>query len=183
MKSLITTLLTIGILAPVGTAYAFVDVDALIEKAKQGQGTYVESNSSVSTGGQTARSGETVTTGDVSASSHTETVIKADGSGSSVHVETSTTENGVTKKQTLSKDFAPEETVHVNANASSENGQATSEIKVNDTVIEADTAVETQSTIETTGAASASQSQGTLLRKISKLPSKIRKFLSALFSW
>jgi hypothetical protein len=108
--------------------YAF-SVEEIIETARAGNGTVVESHSSASTGGQTAASGQSVTTGDVSASSHTETRINANGSGGTVEVKVEKTENGVTTKQDYSKSVEPGEPVHVNVNveasSDSEAGETT----------------------------------------------------------
>ena len=131
--SLVTTLLAFGLLAPTGTVYADHWIDGIIESAKAGYGTVIiENNSSVSTGGQTAASGQTVTTGDVSASSHTETRINANDSGGSVQVNIQKTVNGETVKESYEQEIAPNEPVHVevNAKATSVRGETTSETSV-----------------------------------------------------
>jgi hypothetical protein len=133
--SLITTLVAFGLLAPSGTVYADHWIDEMIESAKAGNGTVVESHSSASTGGQTAASGQTVTTGDASASSHTETRINTNGSGGTVEVKIQKTVNGETVKEEYTKTVEPNEPVRVevNAEARSEDGieKATSSVNVN----------------------------------------------------
>lgn len=133
--SLITTLLAFGLIAPSGTVYADHWIDEMIESARAGNGTVVESHSSVSTGGQTAASGQTITTGDASASSHTETRINANGSGGIVEVMIEKTVNGETVKEEYQKEVKPGEPVHVevSSEASSEGGieNAESSVKVN----------------------------------------------------
>lgn len=126
MKSLITTLLTIGLVAPVG-AYAF-DMDAIIEAAKNGNGTYVETNSSVSTGGQRAGSGESVQTGDAHASSHTE--IHANDDGGEVKVKIETSKNGETKTEEYSQPIEKGKGVDVRVNASVTDDESKTEVTV-----------------------------------------------------
>jgi hypothetical protein len=129
--SLVTTLLTLGLLAPAGAAYAFVDIDSIIEAAKAGNGTYVESHSSASTGGQTAANGQSVTTGDVSASSHTETRINAGNNGGSVQVKVETSKNGETKTEEYSNPIEKGESVKVEVSARATDEESSAEIKVN----------------------------------------------------
>ena len=128
MKSLITTLLTIGIIVP-GATYAF-SMDDIIEAAKAGNGTYVETHSSVSTGGQTATGGENVQTGDANASSYTE--INAGPDGGEVKIKIETGANGETKTQEFTQPIEKGEGIKVEANASIKDGDSESEVKVND---------------------------------------------------
>lgn len=134
--SLVSTLIALGIIVPVHAAYAF-DLESMIEAAKNGNGTYVETHSSASTGGQTAGSGETVQTGDVSASSYTE--INANNEGGQVKVKIETSENGETKTAEFTQEIPKDEGVKVEATAESVEGASKSEVKVNDQVVETKT--------------------------------------------
>lgn len=131
--SLVTTLIALGLLVPAHTAFAF-DLDAMIEAAKAGNGTYVETHSSASTGGQTARSGENIQTGDVSASSYTS--INANNEGGQAQVQVETTQNGETKTTEYSEDIPKGEGVQVEVKAEAKNSEATSEVLVNNEVVE-----------------------------------------------
>lgn len=144
--SLVTTLLALGIAVPAHAAYA-LDLDALIEAAKNGNGTYVETHSSASTGGQTANSGETVQTGDVSASTYTK--INANSEGGQVTVKVETSENGETKTSEFTHDIPKGAGVKVEATAESADGAAKSEVKVNNEVVDvqAETNSATTSTV------------------------------------
>ncbi len=130
-KLLAVSLLTI--IASPFTTQAF-SVEEIIESARAGNGTVVESHSSASTGGQTAASGQSVTTSDSSASSHTETRINTNGNGGTVEVKVEKTENGVTTKEEYSKPIAPNEPVHVDVNvaASSDEKSAETNVLVNE---------------------------------------------------
>lgn len=134
--SLVTTLLALGIAVPAHAAYA-LDLDALIEAAKNGNGTYVETHSSASTGGHNASSGETVQTGDVSASSYTE--INANNEGGQVTVIVETSENGETKTSEYTEDIPKGGGVKVEAKAESVDGASHAEVKVNDEVVDVHT--------------------------------------------
>jgi hypothetical protein len=173
MKSLITTLVTIGLIAPTGAAYA-IDIDTMIEAAKNGNGTYVETHSSVSTGGQTAQSGENVQTGDAHASSYTE--IHADNDGGEVKVKIETSENGETTTKEFTQDIPKGEGVKVEASAESNNGESSAEVKVNDEVVEADTSE------SHTASASAAVSARISLLFTEKIPSLFKRVFS-LFRW
>jgi hypothetical protein len=133
--SLVTTLLTLGLIAPAHAAYA-LDMDALIEAAKNGDGTYVETHSSVSTGGQTARGGENVQTGDASASSYTE--INAGNDGGTVKVKVETSENGKTQTKEYSQDIGAGDSANVQVNAESKDGESNVEVNVDGEVVESD---------------------------------------------
>lgn len=128
-----TTLIALGLLVPAHTAFAF-DLGAMIEAAKNGNGTYVETHSSASTGGQTARSGESIQTRDVSASSYTS--INANNEGGEVHVKVEATENDETKTTEYTEDIPKGEGVKVEATAVAADGEATSEVIVYDEVVE-----------------------------------------------
>lgn len=169
--SLISTLITIGLVVPAGNAYAFLDMDEMIEAAKNGNGTYVETHSSVSTGGQTAKSGETVTTGDAHASSYTE--IRADNNGGEVKVKMETTENGETKTTEYTKPIEKGENVKVEANAESKDGESSAEVKVNDAIVEPESSE---------SHASARVSAKVSLLFTEKIPHFVKKFFS-LFAW
>lgn len=121
MKKFSATLLTASILLPAFVAAEDFEsyVNRMIQNAKDGGGTVIiENHSSVSTGGQVAGPGQTVTTdGDVSASSHTETRINAGNDGGTVYVKTETTKNGETKKEEYTKEVEPGMPVEVNVSA------------------------------------------------------------------
>ncbi len=163
--SLITTLLTIGSLMPTA-AYA-LDIDALIDAAKEGNGTYVETHSSVSTGGQTVKSGESVQTADAHASSYTE--INAGSDGGTVTVEIETSENGETSTKEYTQAIPKGEGVHVEANAESKGGESNAEVKVNGEVVEGET--------HTASASSAFNEKVTLLFT-EKIPNLFKKVFS-----
>jgi hypothetical protein len=132
--SLVTTLLALGLIVPAHAAYAF-DLDTMIEAAKDGNGTYVETHSSASTGGQTASGGENVQTGDAHASSYTE--INAGENGGQVKVKVETTENGETETKEYTQEIPKGEGVKVEATAEAKDGESSSEVKVNGEVLEA----------------------------------------------
>ena len=113
-------MLVIAFVAPC-TLFADSWVDGIISAAQNGNGTVVESHSSasVSTGGQTAAAGESVSSDDVSASSHIETHINASDSGGTIKVKVQTSENGDVHTEEYSKDLAPGESVQVNIGISS----------------------------------------------------------------
>lgn len=108
-------------------------VNRMIDSAKEGNGTVIiENHSSVSTGGQVAGAGQTVTTGDVSASSHTETRINAGNDGGTVYVKTETKRNGeVEKSEEYTKKVEPNQPVQVNvsAQADTEGSEVKTEIQ------------------------------------------------------
>lgn len=105
-------------------------VEDMVEAARAGHGTVVETHSSANTGGQTAASGQSMTTGDVSASSHSETRINANGSGGTVEVKVEKSENGVNTKEEYTKKVEPNEAVYVNVNVESSSTEDSSETKV-----------------------------------------------------
>jgi len=124
-----TYLGAIGVLAflaiPLAT-YA-LSAEEIVEMAKAGNGTVVETHSSASTGGQTARSGERVTTGDSSVSSHTQTIINADGSGGTVEVKVEKTVNGETTKEEHIEDIPAGAPVYVKVEAHADSAEPTAE--------------------------------------------------------
>ena len=128
MRSLITTLLAIGLATPTSGAYALW-IDNMIDNAKAGNGTYIESHASAESGGQTAAAGQTVTTGNASASSRVET--HSGTSGGEVKVKVETSENGNANTEEYTKSFAPGVGTKVDVHASSKNGVSTSTIRVN----------------------------------------------------
>lgn len=130
--SLVSALVAVGLIAPVGAAYAF-SIDDMIEAAKNGNGTYVETHSSVSTGGQTVRGGTSVQTGDASASSYTEIISGEDGGEVKVKIETS--ENGETNTKEFTAPIPKGEGVTVEANAESVDGESNAEVKVDGEVV------------------------------------------------
>jgi hypothetical protein len=160
-------LIAVGIVAPAGAAYAF-DLDAMIEAAKNGNGTYVETHSSASTGGQTAKSGESVQTGDAGASSYTE--IHANGEGGTVKVNVETTENGTTNTKEYTQQIPKGEGVKVEANAESKDGESDAEVNVNGEVVDSE--------IQTASALVAFNEKISLL-----FTEKIPSFFKKLFSF
>lgn len=165
--SLVSTLVALGLLAPAHAAYA-LDMDALIEAAKNGDGTYVETHSSVSTGGQTAKGGESVQTNDASASSYTEIISGEDGGEVKVKIETS--ENGETETKEFTAPIPKGEGVSVEVNAESKDGEASAEVKVDGEVVETDSN-ESQT-------ASAAVSTKISLLFTEKIPSFLKKIFS-----
>lgn len=141
--SLVTTLIALGLLVPAHTAFAF-DMDALIEAAKNGNGTYVETHSSASTGGQSASGGETTTTGEARASSYTK--INANNDGGTVQVKIDASSDGKTKTTEYTEEIPKGEDVKVKATAESKDGEASGEVKVNGEVVEAEEAMESHAT-------------------------------------
>src|SRR3989344_7569306 len=121
MKKFSAILLTASILLPGFVAAEDFEsyVHRMIQNAKDGGGTMIiENHSSVSTGGQVAGAGQTVTDGDVSASSHVETRINAGNEGGTVQVKVETTRNGETeKKEEYTKEIEPGKPVEVNVSA------------------------------------------------------------------
>jgi len=166
--SLVTTLLALGLIAPAGSAYA-LDLDAIIEAAKE-NGTYVETHSSASTGGQTVRGGESIKTNDASASSHTE--INAGSNGGSVKVKIETSKNGETQTKEYSQEI-PAGGVKVEANATADDGGSSAEVKVDGKVVEGES--------QTASAGAAFNAKVSLLFS-EKIPRFVKKFLN-LFAW
>lgn len=139
IRSLITTMLTFGLLLPAG-AYADDWIRNMIETAKAGSGTVIiENSSSVSTGGQTASGGQAVTTGDVSASSHTETRINTNGSGGSVEVKVETSQNGVTETREYSQKVEKDQAVHVEAEALATPDKTETEVRIDGQIVATET--------------------------------------------
>lgn len=160
-------MLALGLMAP-GATYA-LSIGDIIEAAKNGNGTYVETNASVSTGGQTAGSGESVQTGDAHASSYTE--INAGPDGGEVKIKIETTKNGETTTEEYSQPIEKGEGVKVEANASVNDGESESEVKVNGDVVEP----------------APLEAKGSLIGEISllfteKIPNLFKKVFS-LFAW
>jgi len=181
MKSLITTLLAFGLIWPAAT-YAFT-IEELIEAAKAGNGTYVESHSSVSTGGQTARSGETVVTGDSSASSHVETRINSNNEGGTIDIKIETSKNGEVKTTEYSKQIEKDKSVRIDANAEVTDTDSKVQIEIDGEAVESETTEKTAETPAENNVASviiASESKFSLLFT-EKIPSAFKKVLS--FFW
>jgi hypothetical protein len=154
MKKFSTTIIAASILLPGIIAAEDLEsyVHRMIENAKEGNGTVIiENHSSVSTGGQVAGAGQTVTTGDVSASSHTETRINAGGDGGTVYVKTETKRNGeVEKSEEYTKNLDPKKPIEVNVSA-----KADAEDSEVEAVIQGEVARESTTSSEEDGAASA----------------------------
>ncbi len=125
------------------STFAF-SVEEIIETANAGNGTVVETHSSASTGGQTAGSGETITTGDSSVSSHTRTEINTNDSGGTVEVKVEKTVNGETETKEYTEKIPAGAPVHVNvdAHASSDEPATTSEETQDDIEVHIETAGE-----------------------------------------
>lgn len=136
--SLVSTFLALGLIVPAHAAYAF-DLDSIVEAAKE-NGMYVETHSSVLTGGQTAKSGESVQTGDARASSYME--IRADNDGGEVKVKVETTQNGETQAQEYTAPIPKGVGVTVEASAEANDGESNAEVKVNGEVVETSEAAE-----------------------------------------
>lgn len=120
MNKFLTKLIVASILLPgIALAEDFASyVHRMIQNAKDGGGTVIiENHSSASTGGQVAGAGQTVTDGDVSASSHVETRINAGNDGGTVYVKTETMKNGETQKEEYTKTVKPGTPVEVNVSA------------------------------------------------------------------
>ena len=111
-------------------------VQSMIEEARQaaeeGNGTvYIENHSSVSTGGQTAAAGQSVSDGDVSASSRVETYINTGDDGGRMQVKIETSRNGEMETEEYTDDFAPGEPVNVEVRAHATSDDADVEVRVN----------------------------------------------------
>ena len=185
MKSLITTLLAIGIALPTSSAYA-MSVNDIIDMAKATEGThsgstYVESHASANSGEQVVTGGQTVTTGDSSASAYTETHVNAGSDGGSVHVKVETTENGETKTREYTKPIEKGEGAKVEVQAASNNGVSTSSVRVNDKDVETKADVEAAaSTSVQTAAVSAADSPFTSFFSVT-IPSIFKKVFAFLW--
>lgn len=125
MKTPFKTILLIALLFPAFAsaqdpfdAYVQTMIEQAQEAAAEGNGTVIiENHSSVSTGGQTAAAGQSVTDGDVSASSHVETYISTNDDGGTVQIKVETSENGETETHEYTEDIEPGEPVNVNVSA------------------------------------------------------------------
>lgn len=136
----------LALLALPAATYAF-SVEDIIESAQAGNGTVVETHSSANTGGQTAQSGETVTTNDVSVSSHTQTSINAGGSGGTVEVKVEKTVNGVTETKEYAEDIPAGSPVNVkvDAHATTDTSEDTDIESPNDVEVQIVTSAEAES--------------------------------------
>ena len=171
MKSLVSTLIAVGLLAPQAT-YAEIVIH------NSGSVTSYTSSSAHS-GGQSASSGESVTTGDASASAYSETHVSSDANGS-VHVKVETSENGVTETREYSNTIATNTPIKVEVRASSKNGVATSSIRVNGS--DAGHKATPQESKEVSPHATTTAQESVKIFFSIKIPSIFRKILS-LFSW
>lgn len=104
------------VLTAAAPAYALT-AEEVVQMAREGNGTVVETHSSASTGGQTAGSGETITTGDSSVSSQTKTIINAGDSGGTVDVKVEKTVNGVTETKEYTEKIPAGAPVNVKVDA------------------------------------------------------------------
>lgn len=76
-------------------------------------------------GGMVAGEGQTVVTGDSSASVHVTNVINADNEGATSHTEVTKTVDGVTTKEISDQTYAPQEPVIVQTVVEAHSGAAT----------------------------------------------------------
>jgi hypothetical protein len=174
MKKIPATILSISLLIP-GFVAATQDpfdayVDKMIKEAEEnGTAIHVESHSSVTTGGQVA--GQTVTDGDVSASSHIETRINAGEDGGTVYVKTETSQNGETETEEYTKEVEPGEPIEVKASAKVTPEEAEIETEIQGETMEASStigadAVETEDVSITGRIESALESVPGFFRKV-----------------
>lgn len=163
MKILLITFVGFFLCSPV-SVYAEQSfgswVEGIVSAAQEGNGTVIiENHSSVSTGGQTAASGQSVSTGDSSASSRVETRINAGESGGRVDVKVETESDGIKNTESYSKELNAGERVDIRV------------------------ATSTGARIES-GVAASSSATSSLVSKISsKLSIKIPEFVRKMFSF
>ncbi len=137
-----------------------------------------ETRSSASTGGQTVRGGESVTTGDVSASSRTQTVINAGDEGGTVYVKTETSTNGETETREYAKEIKPDEPVMVNVSAKAESDSSRVETSIQGETQEA------EATVVATSTRGASIEVESVFEKAFKVvPNLFKKVFSFFWEW
>lgn len=179
MHKLPTTIAIMGILLPgfaLATQNPFeIFVGKMIEEAKEnGAVVNVESHSSVSTGGQVAGAGQSVTDGDVSASSHTETHINAGNEGGTVQIHVETTKNGETEKEEYTKEIEPGKPVNVNVSAKVDSEDSETEAVIDGEVVSDDSA-------------STSEGEVAMMARVETafktVPSFFKKVLGFFFGW
>jgi hypothetical protein len=190
MKSLVTTLITIGLLSPLAT-YAAGDsafdnyVQHMKDAAAEGNGIVVETHASASSGGQTASAGQAVTDGDVSASSHVETNINSNDDGGTVQVHVETSENGETETKDYTDEIQPGEPVkvQVSAHADSEGIKVETKVKAESAIAEAE--ADTASSSEEAAATSDvhADAETGIEKVIMAVPNFFKKVLGFLFGW
>ena len=171
LQTSMNKLLAISILTMITIpAATYADwIDDMVEAAKAGGGVVVESHSSASTGGQTASGGQTVTTGDVSASSHTQTTINTGSEGGTVEVKVQTSKNGETQTKEYSHKIDSSEGVHVEVAATASDQGSKEEVRVDGEVVESDVAshsAETEVTTHTADSPSFVESVPHFLKKV-----------------
>ena len=95
-------------------------------------GTVVSTQSSSATGGQVSTDGQSIVTGDSSASAKTTTVIRAGDNGGTVDVEVTTTHGGTTNTESVHKEITAGESVSVDIATSSGDtrGKAAASIRI-----------------------------------------------------
>ncbi|OGG73335.1 hypothetical protein A3A38_01440 [Candidatus Kaiserbacteria bacterium RIFCSPLOWO2_01_FULL_53_17] len=190
MKSLTTTILATALILP-GLAFAASDpfdvyVERMIKAAQEGNGTVIiENSSSISTGGQTAASGEAVSTGPSSASSKVETHINANNSGGSVEVKIETSKDGVVETKEYSKELGPDEPVNVNVSAEVNTEGTKVEVRGWDPVVKKEAAMEENaSSTETADDAEAAVGIETEIKtSIEKALKAVPNFFKRIFSF
>lgn len=95
-------------------------IQGVVQRAQEGSGeVIIQQSSSVSTGGQTAGSGESVVTDSASASSKIETHIESTSESGEVRIKIETEKNGVTQTQEYEKVLAPGERFEITQGTSS----------------------------------------------------------------
>jgi len=151
-------------------------VERMIQGAQEGNGTVIiENTSSVSTGGQTAAAGESVTDGDVSASSHVETTINANNDGGTVQVKVETSQNGKTETKEFTKPIGAGESVKVNVSTHSDSSGTKVEADAQTT---SDESEEASTTPEDTGNAWA---EVTIETRVEKAFKAVPNFFKRIF--
>ncbi|OGG60152.1 hypothetical protein A2765_01115 [Candidatus Kaiserbacteria bacterium RIFCSPHIGHO2_01_FULL_56_24] len=192
MKSLVTTLLAIGMISPFVT-YAAVDsgfdnyVQHIKEAAEAGNGIVVETHSSASSGGQTASAGQAVTDGDVSASSHVETNINSNNGGGSVQVHVETSQNGKTETKDYQTTIKPGEPVKVNVSAHADSEGSEVVTKVNGESAVSENGDVASSSDEEVGAASINNvevgAESGFEKALMMVPNFFKKIFSFFWGW
>ena len=132
MKSLFVSALVVAFLAPAAASASWVD--EMMEEVKaqlpHGGGVYTETHSTVSTGGQHAASGQTITTSNSSASSYVETRINADSKGGDIKVKIEQSENENVTTEEYTKKIEPGMGARVEVSATSKSGESKTEVFV-----------------------------------------------------
>jgi len=168
-------------------SFADSRIERVIQGAGEGSGTVIIQNSSVSTGGQTAASGQAVSSGNSSASSKIETHVNSSSSeGSSVQVKVETEKDGVVETKEYSDYGEPGKPVRVNVSAQvntegskvdvSGAGELDAEAKVDGESTE-DASMEAESEAEGTVEIEAESRTGKVFRAVPNFFKKVFSFL------